>query len=61
MIYILQSNKTQTTCCRLQDNITIERLNLEGNWMEADGAKAMAKMLEENDYISDVVSTNEMK
>ncbi|XP_064622942.1 leucine-rich repeat-containing protein 74A-like isoform X3 [Lineus longissimus] len=39
----------------LKDNITIERLNLEGNWMEADGAKAMAKMLEENISISDLV------
>ena len=43
----------ETPC--LQDNITLERLNLAGNWMEGEGAMHMSRMLQENDYITDLV------
>ena len=39
-----------------QDNITLEKLNLQGNWMTGDGGAAMARMLEDNDYITELVS-----
>ena len=40
----------------VQDNITLEKLNLQGNWIEGDGGSAMARMLEDNDYITELVS-----
>ena len=40
----------------LQDNVTLEKLNLQGNWIEGDGGLAMARMLEDNDYITELVS-----
>ncbi|KAL4238564.1 hypothetical protein ACF0H5_003271 [Mactra antiquata] len=38
----------------LRDNITLEKLNLQGNWIEGEGGVAMARMLEENDYITEL-------
>lgn len=35
--------------------MTCEKLNLAGNWMEEVGARCMARMLTENDYITDLV------
>lgn len=40
----------------LQENVTLERLNLAGNWMEDEGSMHMARMLHENDYITELVS-----
>lgn len=40
----------------LQDNITLEKLNLQGNWIEGAGGLAMARMLEDNDYITELVN-----
>lgn len=39
-----------------KDNITLEKLNLQGNWIEGAGGLAMARMLEENDYITELVN-----
>lgn len=39
-----------------QDTITLEKLDLRGNWIEGEGGEAVARMLEENDYVTDVVS-----
>lgn len=39
----------------LRDNITLEKLNLQGNWIMPEGGMAMARMLEENDYITELV------
>ena len=41
--------------CLTQDNVTVEKLDLSGNWMEPAGAMYMAKLLHENDYITDLV------
>ncbi|XP_013417709.1 leucine-rich repeat-containing protein 74B-like [Lingula anatina] len=38
----------------LRDVISLEKLDLEGNWMEGEGGKALSKTLEENEYIHDV-------
>lgn len=38
-----------------QDNVTLEKLNLQGNWIEGEGGLAMARMLEDNDYITEIV------
>ncbi|CAH1791138.1 unnamed protein product [Owenia fusiformis] len=38
----------------LRDNVSLEKLDLSGNWMEGDGGKAMARALEDNDYILDL-------
>lgn len=48
--------KISISLISIQDNITLEKLNLQGNWIEGDGAAAMARMLEENDYITELVS-----
>lgn len=42
--------------CNFQDTITLEKLDLRGNWIEGEGGEAVARMLEENDYVTDVVS-----
>jgi len=39
----------------LQDNVTLEKLNLNGNWIEGEGGEAIARMLEENEYITELV------
>ncbi|XP_063426854.1 leucine-rich repeat-containing protein 74B-like [Mytilus trossulus] len=38
----------------LRDNISLEKLNLDGNWIQAEGGEAISKMLEENEYITDL-------
>ena len=40
-----------------KDNNTLERLNLSSNWLEGEGGQALARTLEENDFISELVST----
>ena len=42
----------------LRESITVERLNLAGNWMEGEGGMHMARMLSENEYITDLVRTH---
>lgn len=39
-----------------QDTISLEKLDLRGNWIEGEGGEAVARMLEENDYVTDVVN-----
>ena len=39
----------------LQDNHDIETLDLEGNWIEKEGASHIADTLRENIYLTDVV------
>ncbi|XP_074657398.1 uncharacterized protein LOC141910602 [Tubulanus polymorphus] len=39
----------------LKDNITLEKIDLQGNWMEADGGRYIAKMMEDNYYITELV------
>lgn len=38
----------------LRDNITVEKLNLKGNWIQGEGGQAVSRMLEENDYITEL-------
>ncbi|WAR19264.1 LR74A-like protein [Mya arenaria] len=45
---------TKAIALVLRDNITLEKLNLQGNWIEGDGGLAMARMLEDNDYITEI-------
>lgn len=40
----------------LQNSISLEKLNIQGNWIEEEGGRAMARMLEENDYITEMVN-----
>ncbi|GFR97362.1 leucine-rich repeat-containing 74A [Elysia marginata] len=39
----------------LKKNNTIEKLDLEGNWIEMNGCTSIADMLSENIYISDLI------
>ncbi|RUS85265.1 hypothetical protein EGW08_006966 [Elysia chlorotica] len=46
---------TQALSRTLKKNNTIEKLDLEGNWIEANGCTSIADMLSENIYISDLI------
>lgn len=35
----------------------MERLDLGGNWMSPEGGMAICRLLEENDYITEMVCT----
>lgn len=39
-----------------QDIIIFEKFDLWGNWIEGEGGEVVVCMLEENDYVIDVVS-----
>ena len=39
-----------------QSNNVVEKLNLEGNWIQEPGCVSVADMLAENIYLSDLVS-----
>ncbi|KAH3848178.1 leucine-rich repeat-containing protein 74B-like [Dreissena polymorpha] len=41
-------------CTPLKENHDIENLDLEGNWIEKEGAGYMANMIRENMYITDI-------
>lgn len=38
----------------LRNNISLEKLNLDGNWIGSEGGECMARMLEENEYITEL-------
>lgn len=42
----------------LQTNKKIEKINLEGNWIEAEGSIYLAKMLKNNIYVTELVNHN---
>ncbi|CAL1538553.1 unnamed protein product [Lymnaea stagnalis] len=50
----LSLEATRAIALALKDSITLERLDLCGNWIGSEGATYMARMLEENDYVTDV-------
>ncbi len=49
------SQGTRAIARVLRENISLERLNLAGNWMEGEGGMYMARMLTDNDYITELV------
>lgn len=50
----LGPDATRAIALSLKDNITLERLDIGGNWIGAEGARYMSRLLEENDYITDI-------
>ncbi|KAH9496111.1 hypothetical protein Btru_012062, partial [Bulinus truncatus] len=51
----LDSEATKAISLALKDSITLERLDLCGNWIGPDGGDSVARLLEENDYVTDVI------
>jgi Ran GTPase-activating protein (RanGAP) involved in mRNA processing and transport len=43
-----------------QYNTTMVKLDLEDNGIEADGTKYLAKMLQENCYLTELVSSSDV-
>ena len=41
----------------LQESVDVERLDIGGNWIMPEGGRAISKLLEENEYITEMVST----
>jgi len=37
-----------------QNNFHVEKLYLDGNWIECDGAKYLSRMIRQNDFITDL-------
>ncbi|PVD26038.1 hypothetical protein C0Q70_13706 [Pomacea canaliculata] len=50
----LDPASTMAIALALKDNITVERLDLGGNWMSPEGGMAICRLLEENDYITEM-------
>ncbi|RUS84970.1 hypothetical protein EGW08_007281 [Elysia chlorotica] len=50
----LGSDATRAIALSLKENISLERLDLTGNWIGAEGCWYMSRLLEENDYITEV-------
>ncbi|KAL8564559.1 hypothetical protein ACOMHN_003317 [Nucella lapillus] len=46
---------TKALCVPLKTNSTVERLDLEGNWIQQPGCMSVANMLSENIYLSDLI------
>ncbi|BFZ07051.1 hypothetical protein BsWGS_10090 [Bradybaena similaris] len=38
----------------LRENITLDRLDISGNWIGTEGSRVMCRLLEENDYITNI-------
>uniref|UniRef100_A0A2C9LM68 Uncharacterized protein n=1 Tax=Biomphalaria glabrata TaxID=6526 RepID=A0A2C9LM68_BIOGL len=57
----LGNEATKAIALALKESVTLERLDLSGNWIGPDGANSMARLLEENDYVTDVVSKTKSK
>ncbi len=39
----------------IKNNINVEKLNLDGNWIECNGAKYLSRMIRQNDFITELV------
>ncbi|XP_059162736.1 leucine-rich repeat-containing protein 74B-like isoform X2 [Physella acuta] len=50
----LGTDATKAIALALKESVTLDRLDLCGNWIGDEGAKYMSRLLEENDYITDV-------
>ncbi|GFN99153.1 leucine-rich repeat-containing protein 74b-like, partial [Plakobranchus ocellatus] len=50
----LGSDATRAIALALKENISLERLDLTGNWIGAEGCWYMSRLLEENDYITEI-------
>ncbi len=48
---------TDTIPLMFQNSLTLEKLNLTGNAVEGEGALYFARMLLDNEYIQELVST----
>ncbi|XP_076442752.1 uncharacterized protein LOC143281427 [Babylonia areolata] len=46
---------TKALCVPLKTNNTVEKLDLEGNWIQQPGCVSLADMLSENIYLSDLI------
>ena len=40
-----------------QESVNVERLDIGGNWIMPEGGRAISKLLEENEYITEMVRT----
>jgi Ran GTPase-activating protein (RanGAP) involved in mRNA processing and transport len=38
----------------IKSNIKVEKLLLDGNWIEAEGAKYISRMIRQNDFITEL-------
>jgi hypothetical protein len=38
-----------------KNNISVEKLHLDGNWIEHNGAKYLSRMIRQNDFITELV------
>lgn len=40
----------------IKNNFQTEKLHLDGNWIECNGAKYLSRMIRQNDFITELVS-----
>ncbi|XP_035826749.1 leucine-rich repeat-containing protein 74A [Aplysia californica] len=50
----LGADATRAIALSLKDSITLEKLDISGNWIGPDGARFMGRLLEENDYLTEL-------
>nr|KAG5700879.1 hypothetical protein BaRGS_012286 [Batillaria attramentaria] len=50
----LGESATMAIALALKDSIDVEKLDIEGNWIMPEGGRAISRLLEENEYITEV-------